>query len=161
MSLPPKRWVQLLEVANVLLALSLFARWYLTTGTTLQTLFSETDTMESLHIPGAVQQRIEFLGPTITVEDIIRELHAHPEYLQTDKSKQLLKEMQQTQQSLLSNEEALQKVELELNRITFDIFNGLSGTEQALIRSRRNTDSIEGVEAQYWKELQKQMEGTP
>ena len=94
-------------------------------------------------------------------EDIIRELHAHPEYLQSDRSKQLFKEMQQTQQALLDNEESLQQVELELNRIALDIFNSLPSAEQARIRSRRNTDSVEGVEAQYWREVLKQAENTP
>lgn len=161
MSVSKKRWIKVLEIGNILLALGLLIRWYMVSGPSIHTLFTETDTIENLHTPGAVQQRIENLGPTITVEDIIRELHTHPEHLQSERSKQLFKEMQQTQQALLDNEESLHQVELELNRIALDIFNSLSSVEQARIRSRRNTDSVEGVEAQYWKEVLKQAENTP
>ena len=161
MSLSKERWIQVLEIGNILLAVGLLLRWYLNSGPSIHTLFTEADTIENLHTPGAVQQRIENLGPTITVEDIVRELHAHPEQLQSAGSKQLFKEMQQTQQALLDNEESLQQVELELNRIALEIFNNLPSAEQARIRSRRNTDSVEGVEAQYWKEVLKQAEDTP
>ena len=161
MSVSKERWIQIIEIGNILLAVGLLLRWYLGSGPSIHTLFTEVDTIENLHTPGAVQQRIEILGPTITVEDIIRELHAHPEHLQSDRSKQLFKEMQQTQQALLDNEDSLQQVELELNRIALDIFNSLPSAEQAHIRSRRNTDSVEGVEAQYWKEVLKQAENTP
>ena len=160
MSLSKERWIQVLEIGNILLALGLLLRWYLVPDPSIQTLFREADTIENLHSQGAVQQRIENLGPTITVEAIIRELHAHPEHLQSAGSKQLFKEMQQTQQALLDNEESLQQVELELNRIALEIFNNLPSAEQARIRSRRNTDSVEGVEAQYWKEVLKQAEDT-
>ena len=161
MNLTKERWIQVLEIGNILLGLGLLVRWYLSSGPSMHTLFTESDTIENLHTPGAVQQRIENLGPAITVEDIIRELHAHPEHLQSERSKKLFKEMQQTQKALLDNEESLQQVELELNRVALDIFNSLSTTEQTRIRSRRNTDSVEGVEAQYWKEVLKQAEDTP
>lgn len=161
MIVPKERWIQVLEIGNILLAVALLARWYMSTGSSIYTLFSGTDTIENLHAQGAVQQRIELLGPTISIEDIIRELHAHPEYLQSDQTKHLFKEMQQTQQALLDNEVSLQQVEFELNRAALSIFNGLSITEQARIRSRRNTDSVEGIEAQYWKEVLKKTEELP
>ena len=161
MSISKERWIQILEIGNILLAVGLLIRWYTVSAPYIHTLFTETDTIENLHAPNAVQQRIERLGPTITIEDIIRELHAHPEYLQSERSRQLFTEMQKTQQALLDNEESLQQVEMELNSIALDIFNGLSRSEQARIRSRRNTDSVEGVEAQYWKEVLKQAGDTP
>ena len=66
-----------------------------------------------------------------------------------------------TQQALLRNEESLQRIELELNRTALELYDGLSQEEQTRIRSRRNTDSVEGVEAQYWRELLKQIETNP
>ena len=117
----------------------------------MYTLFTDGDTIDSFHRPNAVQQRIDQLGPSVTVEDIIRKLHAEPELVSSAEGTQLFKEMLETQQALLRNEEALQRIELELNRTALKLFDGLSPEEQARIRSRRNTDSVEGVEAQYWR----------
>ena len=154
------QWLQSLEVLNILLALSLLIRWWMPSAS-MYTLFTAEDTIESLHRPNAVQQRIDQLGPSITVEDVIRKLHAEPELLHSADGKQSFQEMLETQQALLRNEESLQRIELELNRLALKLYDGLSQEEQARIRSRRNTDSVEGVEAQYWRELLKQTETNP
>ena len=153
-------WLQSLEVLNILLALGLLIRWWMP-STSMYTLFTAEDTIESLHRPNAVQQRINQLGPSITVEDVIRKLHAEPELLHSTDEKQLFQEMLGTQQALLRNEESLQRIELELNRLALKLYDGLSQEEQARIRSRRNIDSVEGVEAQYWRELLEQVETNP
>ena len=127
----------------------------------MYTLFTDEDTIESLHRPNAVQQRIDQLGPSITVEDVIRKLHAKPELLRSTEGKQLFEEMIETQQALLHNEESLQRIELQLNRTALELYDSLSVEEQTRIRSRRNTDSVEGVEAQYWRELLEQSEVNP
>jgi len=160
----PSRTATMLEVINIALAIALLVRWFFIPNPSLHTLFTDEDTIENLHAPGSVSLRIEQLGPSITVEDIIRELHEHPERLSSPEAQQLFKEMQETQSALLENEERLQAVELELNRLAFQLFNDLSPTEQARIRSRRNTDSVQGIEAQYWSEVLqqgKQDEHTP
>lgn len=152
------RTATMLEMINISLAIALLVRWLLIPNPNLHTLFTDNDTIEDLHAPSAVSQRIEQLAPSITVEDIVRELHEHPEYLSSPEAQQLFKEMLQTQTSLLENEERLQAVELELNRLALQVFNDLSPEEQARIRSRRNTDSVEGIEAQYWREVLHQSE---
>ena len=154
------RWIQILEVLNILLAVVLLIRWWIPSAS-MQTLFTDGDTIESLHQPNAVQQRIDQLGPSITVEDIIRKLHAEPELLRSTEGRQLFEDMLETQQTLLHNEESLQRIELELNRTALELYDNLSPDEQARIRSRRNTDSVEGVEAQYWRELLKKIETNP
>ena len=151
------RWLQILEVLNILLAVSLLVRWWIP-SVSMQTLFTDGDTIESLHQPNAVQQRIDQLGPSITVEDVIRKLHAEPELLRSTEGRQLFEDMLETQQALLRNEESLQRIELELNRTALELYDGLSPEEQTRIRSRRNTDSVEGVEAQYWRELLQNIE---
>lgn len=154
----PSRTTTMLEMFNIALAIALLVRWLLIPNPSLHTLFTDEDTIEDLHAPGSVSIRIEQLGPSITVEDIIRELHQHPERLSSPEAQQLFREMQETQSKLLANEERLQAVELELNRLALQLFNDLSPTEQARIRSRRNTDSVEGIEAQYWREVLQQGE---
>ena len=154
------QWLQRLEILNILLALGLLIRWWMPSAS-MYTLFTAEDTIESLHRPNAVQQRIDQLGPSITVEDVIRKLHAEPELLDSTDGKQLFQEMLGTQQALLRNEKSLQRIELELNRLALKLYDGLSQEEQARIRSRRNTDSVEGVEAQYWRELLEQTETSP
>lgn len=154
------RWLQGLEVLNILLALGLLIRWWMP-SVSIYTLFTDEDTIENLHRPNAVQQRIDQLGPSITVEDVIRKLHAEPELLHSADGKQLFQEMLETQQALLRNEESLQRIELELNRTALELYDSLSSEEQTRIRSRRNTDSVEGVEAQYWRELLEQVEANP
>lgn len=154
----PSRTTTMLEGINIVLAIALLVRWLLIPTPSLHTLFTDEDTIENLHAPGAVSQRIEQLAPSITVEDIVRELHEHPERLSSPEAKQLFIEMQETQSKLLENEERLQAVELELNRLALQLFNDLSPTEKARIRSRRNTDSVEGIEAQYWREILQQGE---
>jgi hypothetical protein len=155
---PREKWIRRIEFVNILLALALLVRWYTVPSPPIYTLFTNEDTIENLHRPNAVQQRIEQLGPSITVEDIIRKLHAEPELLRSTEGKELFQEMLQTQQELLRNEEALQRVELELNRTTLKLYDNLSPEDQTRIRSRRNTDSVEGIEAQYWRELLEQVE---
>ena len=153
-----ERWIRRVEVLNILLALGLLIRWWMVPSSPVYTLFTDSDTIEDLHRPNAVPERIEQIGPSVTVEDIIRKLHAEPELLHSTQSKQLFQEMLHTQQELLRNEETLQRVELELNRTALKLYEGLSHEEQTRIRSRRNTDSVEGVEAKYWRELLKQVE---
>ena len=154
----PSQTTTILEGINIALAIALLVRWFLIPNPSLHTLFTDEDTIEHLHAPGAVSLRIEQLAPSITVEDIVRELHEHPERLSSPEAQQLFKEMQETQSALLANEERLQAIELELNRLALQVFNDLSPEEQARIRSRRNTDSVEGIEAQYWREVLQQDE---
>ena len=136
-------------------------RWWVFPSTSVYTLFTDGDTIDDLHRPNAVQQRIEQLGPAITVEDVVRKLHAEPALLKSAEGKQLFQEMLDTQQTLLRNEESLQQIELKLNRTALELYDSLSTAEQTRIRSRRNTDSVEGVEAQYWRELFNQIETNP
>lgn len=153
-----ERWVRRIEILNIVLALGWFLRWLMVPSPSMHTLFTDGDTIDDLHRPNAVQERIEQLGPAITVEDVIRKLHAQPEHLRSPESKRLFQEMLQTQQDLLQNEEALQQIELQLNRTVLELYDGLSPEEQTRIRARRNTDSVDGVEAQYWRELLEQIE---
>ena len=153
-----ERWVRRIEILNIVLALGWFLRWLMVPSPSVYTLFTDGDTIDNLHRPNAVQERIEQLGPTITVEDVIRKLHAQPEQMHSPESKRLFQEMLQTQQDLFQNEEALQQIELQLNRTVLELYEGLSSEEQTRIRARRNTDSVEGVEAQYWRELLEQIE---
>ncbi len=155
------RWIHGIEVLNILLAMGLLLRWWVLPSTSVYTLFTDGDTIDDLHRPNAVQQRIEQLSPAITVEDVVRKLHADPALLHSAESKQLFQEMLDTQQALLHNEESLQQIESELNRTALELYESLSPAEQTRIRSRRNTDSVEGVEAQYWRELFNQIETTP
>ena len=155
------RWIHGIEVLNILLAIGLLLRWWVLPSTSVHTLFTDGDTIDDLHRPNAVQQRIEQLGPAITVEDVVRKLHADPSLLQSAESKQVFQEMLDTQQAIIRNEESLQQIELQLNRTALELYESLSLTEQTRIRSRRNTDSVEGVEAQYWRELFNQIETNP
>ena len=152
------RTTTIVDVFNITLAIALLIRWLVLPSPTLYTLFTGADGLEDLHAPNAVAHRIEQLGPSITVEDIIRELHEHPEHLSSPEATQLFNDMQETQAALLENEERLHTVELELNRLALELFNALTPAEQARIRSRRNTDSVEGIEAQYWREVLQQVE---
>ena len=158
---PQSRWIHGIEVVNILLAIGLLLRWWVPSSNSVYTLFTDEDTIDDLHRPNAVQQRIEQLGPAITVEDVVRKLHGDTSLLQSAESKQLFQEMLDTQQALLRNEESLQQVEVKLNRTALELYESLSPAEQTRIRSRRNTDSVEGVEAQYWRELFNQIEPNP
>ena len=155
------RWIGILEALNIVLAIGLLMRWN-STSDSVVAVFAEGDRIEDLHAPGAVHQRIqttfELGGGAFTVEDIVRHLHAHPELLQSNVAKQQFRTLQEAQTALIDNMKALESVELELNHLALELYTSLSEAEQTKIRSRRNTDSVEGIEAQYWLELMKEIE---
>lgn len=164
-----KSWVGIVEGFNILLAFGLLIRWGWGGWTpannpTLYTLFDSTDGMDDLHAPDAVSNRIvktfQQNGGIITVEDIIRHLHEHPELLSTPTHTALFEQMLLTQTTLLNTEEELQRVELKMNKLALEIYSSLSETDKVRIRSRRNTDSVEGIEAQYWNSLLNQVQDT-
>ena len=164
-----RSWVNMVEGINILLVLALIIRWSWGGWTpssppTLYTLFDSTDGMDDLHAPDAVSNRIvktfQQNGGIITVEDIIRHLHDHPELLSTPTHTALFEQMLLTQTTLLNTEEELQIVELKMNKLALKIYNSLAETDKVRIRSRRNTDSVEGIEAQYWNSVLKQIQDT-
>lgn len=154
----------ILEVLNLGLVVLLLFRWFGWSEPTLATIFTENDRLEDIHAPKAVDKRSQMVfqrdGGTVTVEDIIRYLHAHPELIDTSEKRQTLQQMQQTQTALLSAEDNLKQIEYQLNTLALEVYQRLTPAEQARIRSRRNTDSIEGIEAQYWQALIEQVSTT-
>ena len=164
-----KSWIGIVEGINIALALALLVRWEwggftASNSPTLYTLFDITDGMDDLHAPNSVSNRVvktfQQNGGSITVEDIIRHLHAHPELLSTPVHIEKKKKMLQTQTTLLNTEEELQKVEWKMNKLALEIYSSLSEKDKVRIRSRRNTDSVEGIEAQYWNSLLEQVRTT-
>jgi len=151
----------ILEILNLGLVILLLFRWIGWSESPLATIFTESDRLEDIHAPKAVENRSQMIfqrdGGTVTVEDIIRYLHAHPELIDTIEKRQTLQQMQQTQTALLSAEENLKQIEYQLNTLALEVYQRLTPAEQARIRSRRNTDSVEGIEAQYWQALIEQV----
>ncbi len=158
------RWILALELLNILLAIALLVRWN-TAPSSIVTLFSAEDRIEDLHAPGAVHNRIhttfELGGEAVTVEDIVRKLHANPALLRSTAAQEHFRSLQETQTKLIDNMKALETVELELNRLALELYTSLSETQKMQIRSRRNTDSVEGIEEQYWRELMNELEEQP
>jgi hypothetical protein len=162
-----KSWIAIVEGLNIALALGLLIRWGWPTtppSTELYTLFEAQDGIEDLHAPNAVAHRVTTVfqqdGGVVTVEDIVRHLHANPKLMSTPTHVELFEQMLHTQTLLLNTEEELQQVELKMNRLSLEIYNSLSESDKVRIRSRRNTDSVEGIEAQYWKALLEQVQHT-
>ena len=69
--------------------------------------------------------------------------------------------MEETQQHILETEEQIQTIEMRLNELALDVYDGLSDHERFNIRQSRNLDSVNGIEAKYWRTLIEQAEATP
>jgi hypothetical protein len=148
----------------LLLSVALILRLYTAQHPPIVELATQQDAPHILHEPHAAEQllplRLSTVGGYITVEDLIRHLHEHPDLLTSDATT-LLKEMEQTQQQILATEEEMQATELRLNQMALEIYDGLSEEEKFKIRHSRNIDSVNGVEAKYWRTLIESAESTP
>lgn len=154
----------ILDGLLLLLSIALVVRLYGTQQTPIIELATQNDAPHVLHEPHAAERllplRLSALGGYITVEDLIRHLHEHPELL-TSEAINLLKEMERTQQQILETEEQVQAIELQLNQLALTIYDGLSEQERFNIRQSRNIDSVNGIEAKYWRTLIESVESTP
>ena len=98
--------------------------------------------------------RLQTVGQYVTVKDLIRYLDDHPEIVQKDKQIVApLQRMIDRQSQILKTEEDIQSIERVLNETTLQLYDQLSESEKQQLRLHRNIDSVEGVEAEYWKTL--------
>lgn len=159
-----KHLESILDGLLLILSMTLILRLYTAQSPPIVELATQQDAPHVLHEPQAAERllplRLSTVGGYITVEDLIRHLHEHPELLTSDATT-LLKEMEQTQQQILATEEEMQATELRLNKMALEIYDGLSDQEKFKIRYSRNIDSVNGVEAKYWRTLIESAESTP
>lgn len=147
------------DIINLLLLLILC--WQLTNhyiSPAILPLLSTESSPRSLHAPQAVEKtivyRVQQLGVPLNTEDIIRELHQHPERLENNPTlKQQLRAMHLTQKELLQSEEKLLSLERELNQLSLDMLQQLTGEQKELLLKNRNLDSVQKIEQRYWQEL--------
>ena len=159
-----KNLESILDGLLLLLSLALLVRLYTTQQDAIVELATSEDPPHVLHESNAAERllpvRLSTVGGYITVEDLIRHLHEHPKSLSTE-TIALLKDMEETQQHILETEEQIQTIEMRLNELALDVYDGLSDHERFNIRQSRNLDSVNGIEAKYWRTLIEQAEATP
>ena len=150
------KWETWLDGLLFLLSVGLAFRLYNVSKSPILEMATIQDPPHILHGPDSAQRllplRLRTVGGYITVEDIIRYLHEHPTKLNQEATN-ILKQMEQTQQQILQTEEDVQEIERQLNKLALDIYDGLADSEKLQLRINRNLDSVNGVEAKYWREL--------
>lgn len=97
----------------------------------------------------------------ITIEAIIRELHAHADQLPNTKREKLNQEISAAiieRDKLLELMEEANSIDTELNQLALEIWQQLSPEQQARLRETRNTISVDQLERAYWQETQEKLQ---
>ena len=157
-----KRLELILDAVLILLAIALCFRM-LPSNNPLIEIATEANSPNELHQPDSAKAilpvRLQTVGQYVTVEDLIRYLEDHPEIVEKDKQiVALLQRMIDRQSQILKTEEDIQAIERVLNETTLQLYEQLTDSEKQQLRIQRNVDSVEGVEAEYWKSLLEKVE---
>ena len=91
---------------------------------------------------------------SITVEDIIRELHAHANDLPEEKRRLLLEQLKRTEKerdSLLEMMEQANQIDQELSQMAIQIWASLTPEQRLSVRNERNAISVDKIERLYWE----------
>ena len=157
-----KRLELSIDAVLCLLAVTLCFR-LLTPSSSLIEIATEAENPRTLHHPDSSKTllpiRLQAVGQYITVEDLIRYLEHHPDMVrQNSQAVALLQRMLDRQSDILKTEEEIQAIEQILNQTALKLYEELSESEKQILRSQRNVDSVEGIEAVYWKSLLEELE---
>jgi hypothetical protein len=96
----------------------------------------------------------------ISIEDIVRELHAHADKLEPDDRKELrikLEEATKERDQLLLLMTEVQAMDTELNQAAIQVWDELSPENRNFIRQQRNTISVQELEAEYWVQTKEEL----
>lgn len=98
----------------------------------------------------------------ISIEDIVRELHAHADMLNADDRKELLIQLEEAtkeRDQLLLLMTEIQAMDTELNQAAIQVWDELSPENRNFIRQQRNTISVQELEAEYWEQTKESLGG--
>ena len=111
--------------------------------------------------PAVVPPIQEIESPSITIEALIREIHAHAAQLPEAKRQGLLEELAQAtleRDKLLELMEASDQIDQELTEIALQIWSRLDPEQRESLRRNRNRISVDTIERLYWEEALKNLE---